>query len=62
MNKRRARRIGRKTLSKFVRRSIKLFKGELRARSFYWYILPSIQNALKVHKAIVHKWRKRNEE
>ena len=45
-------------MSKTVKIAIKFFKGELRSRSFYWYILPSIQNALKVHKAIVHKWRK----
>lgn len=61
MNKRRARRIYRESnriLSKTVKIAIKFFKGELRSRSFYWYILPSIQNALKVHKEIVHKWRK----
>ena len=60
MKKRRARRIYRESkhiLSKSAKRSIKFFRGELRSRSFYWYILPSIQNALKFHKAMKHRWK-----
>ncbi len=46
-------------LSKIAKNAVKLFKGELRSRSFYWYVLPSIQNALKVHKAMKHNWKAR---
>lgn len=56
----RARRIYRESkhiLSKSAKRTIKFFRGQIRSRSFYWYILPSIQNALKVHKAMKHRWK-----
>lgn len=64
MKKWKARRLCRKSrrdsiLSIIAENAVKLFKGELRSRSFYRYILPSIQNALKVHKAMRHNWKAR---
>lgn len=41
-----------------ARREIVLFlRNEINSLSYYFYILPEIQNALKFHKGINHSWK-----